>query len=177
MAGVPVGEGVLEGRAVVPGRAEGPALITREPLSFWGGYDPDTGEITDRSHPLSGVIAAGRVLVVPETRGSSTTTAVLLEAIRRGTAPAAFVTRGVDAFLALAAVVAEEMYGGAPPVVALPAEVFDGLRHDGSVRVEADGRLILDETVGPSVHAASTRESQRSAAPDDRVHPPSVDDG
>ena len=137
-------EATLVGRSVVPGRAEGPALTTTEPLSFWGGYDPATGEITDRSHPLSGIVAAGHVLVIPETRGSSTTTAVLLEAIRRGTAPAAFVTRGVDAFLALAAVVAEEMYGKAPPVVALEAPDFDRLRDARRVAVAADGRVTAD---------------------------------
>lgn len=129
----------LQGRPVVPGRAEGRALVTDEPLSFWGGYDPLTGEITDRSHPLSGAIAAGRILVIPETRGSSTTTAVLLEAMRRGTAPAAFLTRGVDTFLALAAVVAQEMYGTAPPVVALDGAAFDGLQEGRHLVVEADG--------------------------------------
>jgi len=137
-------EAELVGRAVVPGCAEGPALTTDEPLSFWGGYDPATGEITDRTHPLSGKIAAGSVLVIPETRGSSTTTAVLLEAIRRGTAPAAFITRGVDAFLALAAVVAEEMYGDAPPVVALEAADFDRVKAARHLAVEADGRVRVD---------------------------------
>ena len=57
-------------------------------FEFLGGYDPATGEITDRRHPLSGQMAAGRVLVLPSARGSSTTTAVLLEAIQRNTAPA-----------------------------------------------------------------------------------------
>ena len=131
----------IDGRPVIAGRAEGTALVTREPLSFWGGYDPETGEITDRSHPLSGTIAAGRILVIPETRGSSTTTAVLLEAIRRGTAPAAFLTRGVDSFLALAAVVAEEMYGSAPPVVALDDDAVRTLQEGWWVAVGEDGRV------------------------------------
>jgi len=131
----------IVGRAVVSGRAEGRALVTDEPLSFWGGYDPATGTITDHTHPLAGTVAAGRVLVIPETRGSSTTTAVLLEAIRRGTAPAAFVTRGVDSFLALAAVVAEEMYGQAPPVVALDDGDFDGLEEGLRVIVGRDGTV------------------------------------
>jgi len=135
----------LQGRAVVPGQAEASALVTGEPLSFWGGYDPETGEITDRTHPLSGTIAAGRVLVIPETRGSSTTTAVLLEAIRRKTAPVAFLTRGVDSFLALAAVVAEEMYGTAPPVVALEPDEFGQLVSGERVRSEEGGWVVLLE--------------------------------
>lgn len=82
----------LFGKPVISGKANGIALVSREPLSFWGGYDWKSGEITDRRHPLSGENASGKVLVVPFTRGSSTTTAVLLEAIREGTAPAAIIS-------------------------------------------------------------------------------------
>ena len=53
-------ERLMRGRVVVPGQAEGVALVSSEPLSFWGGYDYHTGEIIDRRHPLSGQIAAGR---------------------------------------------------------------------------------------------------------------------
>lgn len=137
----PAGETSLHGQSIIPGEAQGEALVTGEPLSFWGGYDPVTGEITDRSHPLSGMNAASRILVIPETRGSSTTTAVLLESLRRGTAPAAFVTRGVDSFLALAAVVAQEMYGAAPPVVALSEHDFDVLTEGSRIAVREDGEV------------------------------------
>ena len=82
----------LHGKPFISGSAKGIALVSREPLSFWGGYDWKTGEIIDRRHPLSGEIAQGRILVIPFTRGSSTTTAVLLEAIRAGTAPTAIIT-------------------------------------------------------------------------------------
>src|SRR6188474_987944 len=94
----------LQGRAILRGEARGRALVSSEPLSFWGGYDWKTGEIIDRRHSLSGSIAKDRVLAVPFTRGSSTTTAVLLEAIRARTAPAAIITTGADFFFALASV-------------------------------------------------------------------------
>ncbi|HEX9075969.1 MAG TPA: aconitase X, partial [Anaerolineae bacterium] len=111
-------------RVVIGGEAEGELLVSREPISFWGGYDYHTGEIIDRRHPLSGSSAAGRTLAVPFTRGSSTTTAVLLEAVRAGTAPAAIVTTGVDSFFALASIVADEMYGTPVPLLALPRDEF-----------------------------------------------------
>ena len=134
----------LTGRALVPGAAEGAVLHASEPLSFWGGYDAETGEIIDRRHPLSGRNGAGRILAIPATRGSSTTTAVLLEAIRRGTAPAALVTRGPDPFLALAAIVAEQLYGRAPPVVALSPDGFAALRAARRARVDAAGAVLID---------------------------------
>jgi predicted aconitase with swiveling domain len=103
-------ERVIAGRAIVPGEAEGVALVTSEALSFWGGFDFNTGTIIDAHHPLVGVRAAGSILAVPFSKGSSTTTAVLLEAVRAGTAPAAILTTGVDSFFALASIVADVMY-------------------------------------------------------------------
>src|SRR3954468_23048040 len=100
----------------IAGEAPAERLVSSEPLSFWGGYDARTGEIIDKRHPLAGKNAAGKILVVPFTRGSSTTTQVLLEAIRAGTAPAAIVSSEADTFLALAAIVADEMYGRVLPI-------------------------------------------------------------
>jgi predicted aconitase with swiveling domain len=131
------------GKPVVRGAAEGEALVSAEPISFWGGYDYHTGEIIDRRHPLSGENAAGRVLAVPFTRGSSTTTAVLLEAVRAGTTPAAILTTGADTFFALASIVAEEMYGQGIPVVAIPEGEFQALRSGDRLKVEQDGRVLV----------------------------------
>jgi predicted aconitase with swiveling domain len=134
---------VIEGKVVVPGRAEGEALVSSEPISFWGGYDYHTGEIIDRRHPLSGSIAAGRILAVPFTRGSSTTTAVLLEAVRAGTAPAAILTTGIDSFFALASIVAEEMYAQPIPIVAVPPEEFETLQTGARLKIEENGQILV----------------------------------
>lgn len=134
---------ILQGRAVIRGEARGAALVSREPLSFWGGYDWRSGEIIDRRHALSGEIAKGKVLAVPFTRGSSTTTAVLLEAIRAGTAPAAIITTEADFFFALASVVADELYASPIPLAALDEEQFAKLRTGDDVQIANDGRIIV----------------------------------
>ena len=134
---------IIHGKAHIAGEAQGEALVSDEPLSFWGGYDQHTGEIIDRRHPLSGTIAAGRMLAVPSTRGSSTTTAVLLEAIRSGTAPAALITSGVDPFLVLASIVADELYASPIPVVALDPDDFATLKTGQWLRLAADGSIEL----------------------------------
>jgi len=132
---------MIAGRIVVAGRAEGDALVTSEPLSFWGGYDFHTGEIIDRHHPLAGVHAASRVLAVPFSKGSSTTTAVLLEAVRAGTAPAAILTTGADSFFALASIVADVMYGKSFPVIALEPADFGTLRTGERLSIGEDGMI------------------------------------
>lgn len=128
----------IQGTPIVAGEAEGDALVTREPLSFWGGYDFHTGEIIDRRHPLAGVRATGRVLALPFSKGSSTTTAVLLESVRADTAPAAILTTGVDSFFALASIVAGVMYGKSFPVIALEPADF--------ARLESGGRLVVERS-------------------------------
>jgi predicted aconitase with swiveling domain len=136
---------VIQGKPVIWGHAEGEALVSDEPLSFWGGYDYHTGEITDRRHPLSGLIASGRVLAVPFSRGSSTTTAVLLEAVRAETAPAAILTTGVDSFFALASIVANEMYARPIPIIALPPADFARLRTGDWLKIDEDGRVHVTQ--------------------------------
>jgi predicted aconitase with swiveling domain len=136
-------ERVIQGSPVVRGLAEGEVLASDEPLSFWGGYDYHTGEITDLRHPLSGAIAAGRVLAVPFSRGSSTTTAVLLEAVWAGTAPAAILTTGVDSFFALASIVADVMYAKPIPILALTTDEFATLRTGDHLKINEDGRVHI----------------------------------
>jgi predicted aconitase with swiveling domain len=130
-------------RPVIPGAARGTALVSREPISFWGGYDWQTGEIIDRRHPLSGENARGKILAVPSARGSSTTTAVLLEAIRAGTAPCAIITTTTDFFFALASVVAGELYSNPLPVVAMAEPDFARLRSGDHIEIDAAGTVTV----------------------------------
>ena len=133
----------LYGKVIIPGEARGKALVSNEPLSFWGGYDWKTGEIIDRRHVLSGVIAKERVLVIPFTRGSSTTTAVLLEAIRAKTAPTAIITTDTDFFFALASVVADVLYASPLPLVALSPTDFAQLNTDDQIHIAKDGTISI----------------------------------
>lgn len=138
----------LSGKPFVAGSAKGIALVSREPLSFWGGYDWKTGEIIDRRHPLSGQVAKGRILAIPFTRGSSTTTAVLLESIRAGTAPAGIITTATDFFFALASVVADEMYSKPIPLVAVSDSDFAKLKTGDEVEIGNDGNVVLTKLGG-----------------------------
>ena len=134
---------ILTGKPVIAGAAKGFALVSREPLSFWGGYDWKTGEIIDRRHPLSGEVAKDRILAIPFTRGSSTTTAVLLEAIHAKTAPAAIITTATDFFFALASVVADELYAMPIPLVALSQNDFEQLQTGDEIHLDESGKLSI----------------------------------
>jgi len=100
-----------------PGSARGPAVVLEEPVSFWGGVDPETGTIVDRHHPQFGVSVSGAVLCMPSGRGSSSGSSVLVEMVRLGTAPVGIVLGGPDEVVALGSIVADELYGQMIPVV------------------------------------------------------------
>ena len=138
-----MGRITLSGRFIIKGVAHAEALVSHEPLSFWGGYDWHTGEIIDRRHDLSGQLACGKILALPFTRGSSTTTAVLLEAIRNGTAPAAILTTATDFFFALASVVADELYATPLSLLALSEVDFGKLRSGDDVEITEFGDVVV----------------------------------
>ena len=139
----------IQGRVVVAGTGRGEALVTDEPLSFWGGVDPRTGEVIDRRHPLSGQCLAGRVLVLPHGRGSCSASGVLLEAIRNGTAPAAIITTRVDPIVGLGAILGDELYGRPVPVVVVDAADADLIRTGEMVEVDADGSALVGPGSSP----------------------------
>ena len=132
---------MAEARTLVAGEAEGRALVLDEPLSFWGGVDPATGEIVDVHHPQRGANVARRVLLMPSGRGSSSSSSVLAEAIRAGTAPVAIVLAEPDPILALGAIVARELYDVAIPIV---VAARDDVEPDATVVVRAgpDGAFV-----------------------------------
>jgi predicted aconitase with swiveling domain len=136
-------ERLIRGKPLVAGAATGEVLVSNEPLSFWGGYDHRKGSIIDRRHPLNGQIVTGKILGIPFTRGSSTTTAVLVESVKAGTAPVAILCNRIDAFLSLAAIVAEEMYGKRVPIVCTMPEDFDALKTGQRVEIRPDGSILV----------------------------------
>ncbi len=115
---------------------EGRALVLDEPLSLWGGLDPATGTIVDARHPQRGERVTGRVLVMGAVRGSSSSSSVLAEAARAGTAPLAIVLGERDLILAVGSAVAAELYGVHIPVVVWPLERIENLRTGDPVIVD-----------------------------------------
>jgi uncharacterized protein len=120
------------GRFYLGGDAEGPALVLSEALSFWGGVEAETGRIIDHSHPDLGKTITGFVLVMPSGRGSSSSSSVLAETIRRGTGPVAIVIARPDPILTVGALVAQSLYDRTCPIVVC---VLDGLATGDRLRI------------------------------------------
>jgi uncharacterized protein len=102
---------------LVEGTASGPLMVLSEPLSFWGGVDPATGTIVDRSHPAVGESVAGRILCMPYGRGSSSSASVIAETIRNGAGPLGFILNEPDEIVVTGVFVANALYGTNVPVM------------------------------------------------------------
>lgn len=123
---------IYQGRSICPGLAEGPALVTRQGVSFLGGVDPETGVITEVDHELHGRSVAGQVLVLPSLKGSAGGMWIIIRLARSGLGPKAIVVSKADTIL-VGAVIMREI----PTIDSLaedPLKLFttgDRLRIDG----------------------------------------------
>ena len=133
----------MKGRALADGVADGRALVLHEPLSLWGGVDPATGLIIDARHPQRGESVSGRVVVMPAARGSSSSSSVLAEAVRVGTAPAAIVLGEPDLILAVGAAVGEELYHRRVPIVQLAPADLAAIPDGAVVMISEGGEVTL----------------------------------
>ena len=96
----------LEGRVIKAGRCEGKALVSPEPLSFFGGVDAETGRVVEPGHPLEGQSIAGRVLVFPTAKGSTVGSYTLYRLRKAGLAPAGLINAESEPIVAVGAIIA-----------------------------------------------------------------------
>jgi predicted aconitase with swiveling domain len=97
----------LKGRTISRGTTEAEALTTTQPISFYGGVDPETSEILEKGHELQGKQIKGKVLVFPTGKGSTVGSYTLYRLKKGGGAPAAIVNRECETVVAVGAIISE----------------------------------------------------------------------
>lgn len=115
-------------RECIQGQISAPIVYSDVPLSFWGGIDPETGIVIDHHHPLNGVCVAKHILAIPGGRGSCTGSAVMLELLLNGLAPAGLILCEIDEILIVGVLVARLFFGKSIPVVVLDSQEFNRLK-------------------------------------------------
>lgn len=98
---------IISGRTIFPGIVEGQALVTTMGISFFGGVDPETGEIVEKGHALEGQIIAGKILVFPTGKGSTVGSYTLYRLKAYGVAPAAIINHECEPITAVGCIIAE----------------------------------------------------------------------
>jgi predicted aconitase with swiveling domain len=97
----------LKGRIIYKGKAEGEALVTSMPISFYGGVDPNTGIVLEKGHELQGVSIKGKILVFPQGKGSTVGSYTLYRMKKNGTAPLGMVNKETETIVAVGAIISE----------------------------------------------------------------------
>jgi len=128
---------ILSGRKVMGGRAEAEALVSAEPVSFYGGVDPVTGCVTEPGHCCCGEKVSGKVFVFPRGKGSTVGSYVIYRMKKLGTAPAAIINTETEAIIATGCVISD-----IPLVDKLDKDPITSIRTGARVRVDADRGLV-----------------------------------
>jgi uncharacterized protein len=97
----------LKGRIIYKGKAEGEALTTTQPISFYGGVDPNTGVVTEKGHELQGISVKDKILVFPQGKGSTVGSYTLYRLKKNGAAPAGMINRECETIIAVGAIISE----------------------------------------------------------------------
>lgn len=97
----------LNGRPIVPGFAQGIAVVSKKPISFLGGVDPDSGVITEKDHDLKGCCITGKVFCFPHGHGSTVGSYVLYSLAKKNVGPKAIVNVAADPVVVVGAVIAD----------------------------------------------------------------------
>lgn len=124
---------------LIAGEATAEVLALDEPLSFWGGVRERDGRIIDVHHPQHGEGIAGRMLVMPGGRGSSSSSSVLAELVRGGVAPAGVVLATPDPILSLGAMVGRQLYGRTVPMHVVSPAGYAAARAARTLRLSDTG--------------------------------------
>ena len=98
---------MLKGRTVSRGKASGPALVSKDAISFLGGVDPKTGDVIEKGHALYGKNVKGAVLVFPSGKGSTVGSYVIYQLKKNGVAPAAIVNVRSEPIVAVGAIISD----------------------------------------------------------------------
>ena len=97
----------LKGRIIYKGKAKGEALVTSQPISFYGGVDPNTGIVLEKGHELQGESVKGKILVFPTGKGSTVGSYTLYRMKKNGTAPAGMINKECETVVAVGAIISE----------------------------------------------------------------------
>jgi predicted aconitase with swiveling domain len=133
----------IQGRVLVPGQANGLALVLDEMLSFWGGFNPVNGEIIDIHHPQYEQRVGQSILCLPQSRGSAGTPAAIAETLRNGSGPAAFVLTNADLNISVGVMVANRLYELDIPVIEISLSQMLQIENGSKLQVGGRGSITM----------------------------------
>lgn len=124
----------MKGRTISPGKAEGEAIVSKEPIGFYGGIDAKTGTVIEHGHELEGKNVTGKVLVFPCGKGSTVGSYVIYGLAKNGVGPAAIINKETETIVATGVILA-----GIPCVDGIE---IDDIKSGDRLKIDADAGTI-----------------------------------
>lgn len=97
----------LMGRVIKAGHTQGSALVSPEPIGFFGMVDAESGIVIEKGHPLEGQSVSGRVLVFPTGKGSTVGSYSIYRLAKAGLAPVAMINAESEPIVAVGAIISD----------------------------------------------------------------------
>lgn len=123
---------ILKGRTISPGKVEGEALVSTQPIGFYGGINIKTGIVIEKGHELEGKCVKDKILVFPYSKGSTVGSYVIYGLKKNNVAPRAIVNKETETIVATGVILA-----GIPCVDKVDIE-----------KIKNGSKLILDADKG-----------------------------
>lgn len=124
----------MKGRTIYPGMVEGEAIVSKEPIGFYGGIDAKTGIVIEKGHELEGENVKDKILVFPQGKGSTVGSYVIYGLKKNGVAPKAIVNKETETIVATGVILA-----GIPCVDGIEIEQ---IKTGDKLKVNADEGLV-----------------------------------
>jgi predicted aconitase with swiveling domain len=96
----------MKGRTISPGKTEGTAIVSSDPIGFYGGIDIKTGIVIEKDHPLEGKKVTGKILVFPCGKGSTVGSYVIYGLAKNGLGPAGIINKETETIVATGVILA-----------------------------------------------------------------------
>ncbi len=96
----------MKGRMISPGKVEGEAIVSPDPIGFYGGIDAKTGIVIEKDHPLEGKCVTGKILVFPCGKGSTVGSYVIYGLKKNEAAPKGIINKETETIVATGVILA-----------------------------------------------------------------------
>jgi predicted aconitase with swiveling domain len=130
-------EFILQGHKVAKGKAEGEALVSRQPFHFLHQVDTKTGVVIGKDNDWKDISITGKILVFPLGRGSTACAYVLYEMARNGTQPKGIINLRADPVLAVGAIISN-----IPMIDKLDGNPIELIKTGDDVELDADSGMV-----------------------------------
>ena len=97
----------MKGRMINPGKAKAEAIVSKEPIGFYGGINAKTGIVIEKGHELEGKSVTGKVLVFPCGKGSTVGSYVIYGLVKNGVGPVAIINKETETIVATGVILAD----------------------------------------------------------------------